>query len=261
MWKSFDKVRQEVVAVKVMDLTKKSGAREKCDTEDRHWKSFQHANIVQWRRSHLRLNMRITAMQYCNGGDLFDVGDRKFDEAETLHVVAGVLRALDYLHTTAHVIHRDVKKENILLHFESEEEEEEDNAAKQRHRQLVKAKILLTDFTFVGPVSETRPYDTTFTDFCGTPHYVAPEVWSMQPYTAKVDCWAVGILAFELLENALPYDPAPNLNVNRVFRERKSITQPIADSTLAAISALLLRNANRRASAREALDILDENAK
>lgn len=38
---------------------------------------------------------------------------------------------------------------------------------------------------------------------CGTPCYIAPETSKMEPYSVKVDCWALGVLAYELVQGKL----------------------------------------------------------
>ena len=39
----------------------------------------------------------------------------------------------------------------------------------------------------------------------GTPNYEAPEIFSKTIYSEKVDLWAAGILAYELLTGKLPF--------------------------------------------------------
>lgn len=42
--------------------------------------------------------------------------------------------------------------------------------------------------------------------YCGTPLYLPPEIIKGQKYDEKVDLWAIGILAYELLIGKSPFD-------------------------------------------------------
>lgn len=42
--------------------------------------------------------------------------------------------------------------------------------------------------------------------YCGTPLYLSPEILKGQKYDEKVDLWAIGILAYELLLGKSPFD-------------------------------------------------------
>ena len=42
--------------------------------------------------------------------------------------------------------------------------------------------------------------------FCGTPYYLAPELWRRQRYSKKADVWAIGILLFEMMALKRPFN-------------------------------------------------------
>jgi serine/threonine protein kinase len=42
--------------------------------------------------------------------------------------------------------------------------------------------------------------------YCGTPFYLSPEILKGQRYDEKVDLWAIGILAYELLLGKSPFE-------------------------------------------------------
>lgn len=41
---------------------------------------------------------------------------------------------------------------------------------------------------------------------CGTPIYMAPEIWQGKPYNEKVDIWSIGVMMYYLLTGNHPFD-------------------------------------------------------
>ena len=85
------------------------------------------------------------------------------------------------------IFHRDLKPENVLI---------ADNGY-----------IRIADFGFVKQVDNRWPRTTTF---CGTPEYIAPEVilsgrGSSIGYGRSVDCYALGIIMYELIQGYSPF--------------------------------------------------------
>jgi len=83
--------------------------------------------------------------------------------------------ALEYMHKR-HVMHRDVKPENVLVADDGQ--------------------LKLADFGWA--VHAPCPHNIRYT-FCGTPEYLSPEMIANTGHTVAVDCWSLGILLFELL--------------------------------------------------------------
>uniref|UniRef100_A0A1I8BUQ0 Protein kinase domain-containing protein n=1 Tax=Meloidogyne hapla TaxID=6305 RepID=A0A1I8BUQ0_MELHA len=65
------------------------------------------------------------------------------------------------------------------------------------------ARLLITDF---GLAKQTKSLDERMTETCGTPEYIAPEILLRIPYMSKVDCWAVGVIAYILMSGIMPFD-------------------------------------------------------
>jgi len=93
--------------------------------------------------------------------------------------IAGILLAIGHLHDLQ-IRYRDLKPENVLL--------DADGWPK------------LTDFGFAKIAS-----DKSFT-CCGTPCYMAPEVWLKIGHCEAVDWWALGVLTYEVMSARTPFE-------------------------------------------------------
>jgi len=124
-------------------------------------------------------------MQYVDGGSLAQVlskGPIPYWIGDP--VMQDMLYALCML-GEAGIIHRDVKSANILINR--------------------KGECYLADFgtaIFAEEIVEGQP-----TDLVGTPMYMAPEIVRSVPtkYDDRVDSWALGIVAYELMLGKTPW--------------------------------------------------------
>ena len=109
-----------------------------------------------------------------------------------MHILLQLVDALNYLHDTKNIVHRDLKLENILV-----EEYIPGNDTVND-----KVYIKLTDFGFASEGSKDLQ------GHLGTPHYMAPELISNSGHDSKVDIWAVGVIAYKLFscESKFPFD-------------------------------------------------------
>jgi eukaryotic-like serine/threonine-protein kinase len=107
---------------------------------------------------------------------------------EALAIADGVLAALAAAHA-AGIVHRDVKPGNVLLGRGG--------------------TVKLADFGIARRLDE-RADLTTVGTFVGTAKYTAPEQINGEPTTPATDLYAVGIVLYEMLAGAAPYDgPTP----------------------------------------------------
>mmetsp|Transcript_17668 Transcript_17668/g.35587 ORF Transcript_17668/g.35587 Transcript_17668/m.35587 type:complete len:499 (-) Transcript_17668:473-1969(-) len=118
-------------------------------------------------------------LNFCNGGDLYYLLSRckKFKESQARFYASEVFCALQHLHLLG-VIYRDLKPENVLLDGDGH--------------------VKLTDF---GLSKESPTADT----FCGTPVYLAPEIWLRRTYGFEVDWWSLGCVLFEMVTGLPPF--------------------------------------------------------
>lgn len=97
-----------------------------------------------------------------------------------------MVSAVCHLHKR-NIIHRDIKLENFLV----------DLNRKDRNKLQVK----LIDFGLATFYDEKDKPSKK----CGTLYAMAPEIFLQDEYDHKVDCWALGIVLFQLMTNSKPF--------------------------------------------------------
>ena len=129
---------------------------------------------------------RCIVMPLAIGGDLYEyIKAVDYVEEETAKkIIHGALIALEYLHRGG-IWHRDVKPENFLLLDDS----------------MVDPNVVLADF---GHARRFAAGEVS-TEFLGSPLYAAPEIYRREPYTEKVDIWALGVTMYVLLSGESPF--------------------------------------------------------
>jgi serine/threonine-protein kinase len=82
------------------------------------------------------------------------------------------------------VVHRDVKPGNIMLD-------------RQGH-------VVVTDFG-IAKIADAETLTRTGMAI-GTPHYMSPEQWRVEPMSPATDQYALGCVAYHLLTGEVPFD-------------------------------------------------------
>ena len=174
------------------------------------WRLGQgHPNIAKTHCYFYDAENVYSVLEYAPHGNLYQKLRRcgRFNEPIARSIIQQIVSAL-YFCQQRNVIHRDIKPENILV-FESCPDDTEPTGVKPedswRHGWLIK----LCDFGWA-----THSINQNRMTFCGTPDYLAPELLTKTPYDDKIDNWAVGILTYELLTGASPFDPNSKDNEN-----------------------------------------------
>ncbi len=154
---------------------------------------LSHANVVQvFDFGRTEDNAFFLAMEFVEGVDvqrlrrLPDGG--RLPPAEALHVVAQMLRGLDYAHRRTDsdnrplgIVHMDVKPANVLVSFEGE--------------------VKLTDFG----VARSRDVRRPMVGISGTIPFMSPEQTRGEPVDLRSDVFSAGVLLYALLAGECPF--------------------------------------------------------
>ncbi|KAL2018401.1 hypothetical protein VTK56DRAFT_879 [Thermocarpiscus australiensis] len=157
----------------------------------------QHPNIIEWFATGEDAVWRWIAMEFAEGGDLFDKIEADVGVQEDiahlyfLQLIGGV----SFMHSKG-VAHRDLKPENILLSGSG--------------------NLKIADFG-MATMFEYKGARKQSSTMCGSPPYIAPEVLQCarqdrkSPDGAKyaadlVDIWSCGVILFVLLVGNTPWD-------------------------------------------------------
>uniref|UniRef100_A0A8C7PLS1 non-specific serine/threonine protein kinase n=1 Tax=Oncorhynchus mykiss TaxID=8022 RepID=A0A8C7PLS1_ONCMY len=164
-----------------------------------------------------------------------------FQTDDSYYIVLELIITLHYLHNNG-IIHRDLKPENVLLSSQDDV-----------------CVIKITDFNQSKILEESALMRT----LCGTPTYLAPEVFTdavTVGYSRAVDAWSLGVVLFVCLAGYPPFHP----NAQTGLSVRDQITQGIytfipskwdgiSDDAKDVVKRLLVVDPNARLTIEEAL--------
>ena len=122
-------------------------------------------------------------------------------------IVRQVIGGLEHIWSQG-IIHRDIKLDNIMVHFPANPEiEHYSHAEKQQWMtkvdlSSVEFQVKISDFGLSTKTDNEKEYADTI---CGTPLYCSPQVMKSAKYTYRVDVWALGVVVYELLTGRPPF--------------------------------------------------------
>jgi serine/threonine protein kinase len=196
-------------------------------------------------------------LEYVEGKSLREViAEGRLELGRALHITRQVAGALARAHALG-IVHRDLKPENVML------------VARDGDADFVKvldfgiAKVPVGEL--VGEAKAPGQALTQLGMVYGTPEYMAPEQALGQAVDPRADLYALGIMTFEMITGARPYD-----HESKVTLLGRHVTAPIprmadrapdADEPPeidAIVTRLLAKEASARfADARQLIDALD----
>ncbi|MCK6551254.1 protein kinase, partial [Myxococcota bacterium] len=159
-----------------------SGGTERFLDEARTTARFSHPNIVAIYAVGAHRGRPYLALEYLDGESLRDrLAREHLTVDESLRIARAVADALVHAHA-AGVLHCDLKPGNVMLPSDG--------------------RPRVVDFGLAAEGS-----GAIARGIAGTPAYMAPEQWLLEPLTDRVDVWALGVLLHECLLGLHPFEP------------------------------------------------------
>ena len=176
------------------------------------------------------------AMQYVDGESLAGLLARRgrLGITETLDILEQVLSGLGAAHRQG-LIHRDIKPGNILL-------------------DRVHQRALLADFGLVKSLAAVDGRTATGV-VMGTVDYIAPEQGRGLPVDHRVDLYAVGVLAYQMLSGRLPFsaDSPTALIFQHVYEPAPPLADDVPPALAAVVAKLMAKSRESRHASAEAV--------
>jgi predicted Ser/Thr protein kinase len=194
VYRAFEPGLDRHVALKILpsEFAQDKTFNERFDREAKMVARLEHPSIIPIFAYGIEKGMPWMAMRLVGGGNLVELaGGRPLPPRRAASIIAEVADALDYAHAKG-VIHRDVKPQNILL---------DENG-----------RVYLADFG-IARMTEGAQRLTQAGMVAGTPHYMAPEQASGGKLDARVDTYALGIVAYEMFTGRTPFQAKEPLDV------------------------------------------------
>ena len=172
-------------------------------------KQVNHPNIIKLYEIKQTLNNFYLVFDLCNGGGLsnclekyMEQNKRPFTQEIAQSIIRQLVSGLQYLHHNK-ILHRDLKLDNVLIHFNTEEDKNNFN--------LLKAQVKIIDFGFARYLEN----DSLAQSVLGSPLYMDPQILLKMRkidnnqnfgYDHKADIWSLGTICYEMLIGAPPFD-------------------------------------------------------
>ena len=207
-------------------------------------------------------------MEYCNGGTLLECLEKfklkynkPFTEEIVQYLTKQIVEALIYIHDN-NIIHRDLKLENIMVHFDNNNDKENLN--------MMKAKIKLIDFSLSKQLESKNALTSSL---LGTPLYMSPNILKQYGpnknlknlrYGTEVDIWSLGCICYELLtgNNVFKAHSLDGL-INNIKEGNYRIPNNVSLEFLSFLNSMLQYDGKKRSTAKELLksEFLTKNVK
>lgn len=224
VWLAIHQPTKTKVALKIIDLNEE-GTKEKLQKEINIFDSLDHPFIAQFFEDFEIDHFHFISQELVEEGTVRDFinGLTVCPDKLINKIFVQLVSAMEYLHTTKHIAHRDLKCENIML----------DNGLNVR----------LIDFGFSTDCSHLM------STFCGSSAYLAPELLHGNKYDTRSDIWAAGVVLYSMFSCQLPfYDDNMKKMFSKILYEQPFYPASIPEDAVDLITKMLNKDPEYRIS-------------
>jgi len=188
-----------------------------------------HKNVVKCYNIIDDLDTVYIILEYCEKGDFRNILTRPLKEQYAKYFFYQMVNGLNHLHDL-NIIHRDIKPSNILI----------------CNNNILK----ICDFGFSKYI--LRPEISINNSFiCGSPLYMAPEIFEAKEYGFHTDIWSMGVILFEMLYGYNLFNNCKDINdlkktLERFVLKLPNINKNLSEDCTKFIKLLLEKNNTKR---------------
>ena len=163
-------------------------------------RKLEHPRIIKLLRVYEDEHSIYLVLDYLRGGDLYNriTTKQRYSELSAASLFRKVLEVVAYIHSEGFV-HRDIKPENILMMACDDD-----------------CEFKLGDFGLAAEIGLG-----SLSLKCGSPGYLAPEMWRHLTYGPQVDMFSCGVLLYILLSGKPPFEGRDSEEVMSRNREAR----------------------------------------
>ena len=143
----------------------------------------------------------------CELEDIVNNKSGGFDTNEICSVMKGLNNAFSIMHLN-NIMHRDLKLENIMVKY-----------IDKAHKKYIPK---INDYGLSKQVKSG-----VASTLCGSPIFMAPELFISDQYTDKADLWSIGVMMYYMYFKEFPYEVKMNIfnlpanQIKNIFNQKK----------------------------------------